>query len=371
MSNIYEGKFLKIGIDPRNRPFDLALQRSPTGRFVNFSLQADGNFGININGSLAVVPQLAQVAAIIQGILGIFGLSQASPEPADQPKTITTDPGVTLATLFGASQGIALIVQVLKGKIRQIENYVRSAVTSIKNLFDCLLKNPLLAAALIAKLIRQGWIKLHPAIREALEQIRDTINKTIGLNIIIYNPLADFIRKLQEWLRYKWPPPILLPFIPFIPGCSPAFYSGRPPAFLLDRAPITAEVEPSIITRPGGFTTSINLNVPEIPLEFGPGRNPNLELTDEQVQNLLASYDPYSLTVSGVLPTELNENLLNANYPTFSGSNSATRQVQDRLISASNTIVGDITSLNKDISRSGFAPRSSPLDDLLCKTSRV
>jgi len=370
MANIYEGRFLKVGVDSRNAPFNIALQRSPTGNFINFSLQADGNFGININGSLAAVPQLAQVAAIIQGILGVFGLSQSPPEPTPQLKTITLDPGVSLATLFGASQGIAFIVQVLRGKIQQIRNYVDSAVTSIKNLFDCILKNPLLAASLIAKLIRQGWIKLHPAIREALEQIRDVINKTIGLNIVIYNPIADFLKKLREWLQYKWPPPILLPFIPFIPGCSPAFYSGRPPAFLLDREPITPEIEPQTITRPGGFTSRINLTVPEIPLEFGPGRNPDLSLTDEQVENLLGSYDPYNLNVSGILPVELNEDLERINYPISSGNNSSVRQVQDRLISASNSIVNDITVLNKDVSRAGFVPRSSPLDDLLCKPIR-
>lgn len=371
MSNPYEGRFLSISLDQRNRPFDLALQRSATGSFVNFSLQADGNFGININGSLAAIPQLSQVAAIIQGILGVFGLGMAPAEPASQPKTITIDPGVSLATLFGATQGIAFIVQVLRGKIQQIQNYVNSAVTSIKNLFDCVLKNPLLAASLIAKLIRQGWIKLHPAIREALEQIRDVINKTIGLNLVIYNPIADFLKKLREWLQFKWPPPILLPFIPFIPGCSPAFYSGRPPSFLLDRQPIEAQVEPQFINRPGGFTSRINLTVPTIPVEFGPGRNPDLSLTDEQVQNLLGSYDPYDLNVSGTLPVELNENLLKSNYPTSSGSNSSVRQVQDRLISASNSIVNDITVLNKDVSRAGFVPRSSPLDDLLCKPTRV
>jgi hypothetical protein len=371
MSNIYAGKFLTVGVDARNTPFDIALQRSATGNFVNFSLQADGNFGININGSLAAIPQLAQVAAIIQGILGVFGLSQAGPEPPAQLKTVTIDAGVSLATLFGASQGIAFIVQVLRGKIQQIKNYVNSAVTSIKNLFDCILKNPLLAASLIAKLIRQGWITMHPAIKTALENIRDVINKTIGLNIIINNPLIDFLKKLREWLQFKWPPPILLPFIPFIPGCSPAFYSGRPPAFLLDREPIRAEVEPQIITRPGGFTSRINLNVPQIPIEFGPGRNPDLSLTDEQVENLLGSYDPYNLNLAGALPVELNENLERLNTPFISGNNSSVRQVQDRLISASNSIVNDITSLNKDVSRSGFVPRSSPLDDLLCKPIRV
>jgi hypothetical protein len=372
MPNRYEGRFFAISLDPRNAPFDIALQRSPTGNFVNFSLQADGNFGISINGSLAAIPQLSQVAAIIQGILGVFGLSQAAPEPPAQLKTITLDPGVTLATLFGASQGIAFLVQVLRGKVQQVKNYINSAVTSIKNLFDCLLKNPLLAATLIAKLIRQGWIKLPPVVREALEQLRDVINKTIGLNIIIYNPIADFLKKLREWLQFKWPPPILLPFIPFIPGCSPAFYSGRPPSFLLDRREITAEVEPQFITRPGGFTSRVTFDVPEIPLEIGPGRNPDLSLTDEQVQNLLGSYDPYNLNLAGILPVDLNEDLQRStNFPLSPGGNSSVRQVQDRLISASNSLVNNITALNKDVSRAGLAPRSSPLDDLLCKPTRA
>jgi hypothetical protein len=370
MANIYEGRFFVTVTDARNKPFDLSLQRSGTGSFVNFSLQADGNFGININGSLAAVPQLAQVAAIIQGILGVFGLTQAVPEPPAQLKTVTIDPGISLATLFGASQGIAFLVQVLRGKIEQVRNYVNSAVTSIKNLFDCILKNPLLAASLIAKLIRQGWIKLHPSIQTALETVRDTINKTLGLNLVIFNPLKDYIEQIKKWLRFKFPPPILLPFIPFIPGCSPGFYSGRPPSFLLDRGPIESQVEPQIITRPGGFTSRINLSVPEIPVTFGPGRPPDLSLTDEQLQNLLGSYDPYDLTTSGSLPVELNENLLRTNTQAFA-TNSSNRQVQDRLISASNSLVGDITSLNKDVSRSGFVPRSSPLDDLLCKPTRA
>jgi hypothetical protein len=370
MSNIYEGRYFGIELDTRNKPFDPGLQRSGTGNFVNFSLQADGNFGININGSLAAVPQLAQVAAIIQGILGVFGLSQSQPEPPEQLKTVTIDPGVSLATMFGASQGIAFLVQVLRGKIEQVKNYINSAITSIKNLFDCILKNPLLAASIIAKLIRQGWIKLPDGLKIALEQARDFINKSIGLNLIIYNPLTDLIKKLREWLQYKFPPPILLPFIPFIPGCSPGFYSGRPPSFLLNRNPIEPQVEPQFITRPGGFTSRINVTVPEVPLEFGPGRSPDLSLNDEQVQNLLGSYDPYNLNLGGVLPVELNDNLSRPSFPTSSG-NSSVRQVQDRLISASNTVVGDITSLNKDVSRAGFVPRSSPLDDLLCKPIRA
>ena len=369
MSNPYEGKFFSVSVDPRNRPFNPSLQRSPTGSFVNFSLQADGNFGINVNGALAAVPQLAQVAAIIQGILGVFGLTQAVPEPPAQLKTVTIDPGISLATMFGASQGIAFLVQVLRGKIEQVKNYINSAVTSIKNLFDCILKNPLLAASIIAKLIRQGWIKLPDGLKIALEQARDVINKTLGLNFVIYNPLKDYLEQIKRWLRYKFPPPILLPFIPFIPGCSPGFYSGRPPSFALGRTPIETQVDPQTITRPGGFTSRINISVPEIPIAFGPGRPPDLSLNDEQIQNLLGSYDPYDLNTSGTLPVELNENLLRTN--TQGPGNNPNRQVQDRLISASNSIVGDITSLNKDVSRAGFAPRSSPLDDLLCKVTRA
>jgi hypothetical protein len=350
--------------------YQKSLQGSLPGRFLNFSIQADGNFGINISGSLAQIPQLSQVAAIIQGILGIFGLSQAPADPSPQPKVITLDPGVTLATLFGAAAGVNFLVQVLRGKINAIKNYVDSAVTSIKNLFDCLLKNPLLAASIIAKLIRQGWIKLPPGLREALEQLRDLINKTIGLNIVIYNPLADYLKKLREWLEFKFPPPILLPFIPFIPGCSPAFYSGRPPAFLLDRDPIVAQVQPQIITRPGGFTSQINLDVPRILLEFGPGATPDLSLTDEQVSNLIGGYDPYNLFTAGIVNVELDSDLNVSNFPLNTGSNSNVRQVQDQLISANTKVVNDITVLSKDISRAGLIPRTNPLDDLLCKPNR-
>jgi hypothetical protein len=344
-----------------------SLNGTSTGRFVNFSINADGNFGINLNGSLAMVPQLAQVSAIIQGILGIFGLSQAGPEPEPQLKVITTGPGVSLATLFGASQGIAFLVQVLKGKIEQVKNYVTSAIQSISNLFECLLKNPLLAASIIAKLIRQGWIKMPPGVKEALEKVRDAINKVYGLNIIINNPIIDYIKKLKEWLQYKFPPAILLPFIPFIPGCSPGFYSGRPPAAVIGNDPITSQVTPQTVTIPGGFTSQLNIDVPKITLAFGPGSTPDLALTDDQVNNLLGGYNPYDLYTSGTIGKQFDENLNVSNYPLSTNTNSATRQVQDKLISASNKVSNDVTVLNKDISRAGYIPRPSPLDDLLCK----
>jgi hypothetical protein len=361
------GNWFAWKVDSRAPMYTMSQQRSYTGRFLNFSLNADGNFGISVNGSLAMVPQLAQVAAIIQGILGAFGLTMTAPEPPDQLKTITIDPGVTLATLFGASQGLNFLVQLLKGKIQAIQNYVTSAITSIQNLIKCVLKNPLLAAQLLAKIIRQGWVTIPPGFREALIAARDLINKTIGLNLLIFNPLADWIKKLVEWLKFKFPPPILLPFIPFIPGCSPAFYSGRPPLTLLDKDPITNSVEPQRILSPGGFTSQVNLNVPVVPLTFGPGASPDLALTDEQVANLIGSYDPYNLYTSGTIGTVFDTSLNNSNFPTSTGSNSSTRQVQDKLISASNKVTNDIAVLRKDISRVGFIPRPSPLDDLLCK----
>lgn len=370
MSNIYAGNYLKIGIDQRTVPYNLSLQGTGTGNFINLSINADGNFGLNINGSLSAIPQLAQVSAIISGILAVFGLSQTEAEPPAQFKTVTLDPGVTLGTLFGAAVGVNFLVQVLKGKIEQIKNYINSAVTSIENLFECLTKNPLIAAAIIAKMIRKGWIVMPEPVKVALEKIRDAINKTIGLNIIINNPLAEYLRKLREFLQYKFPPPILLPFIPFIPGCTPAFYSGRPPLVFLNKQPIVAEVEPRVITTPGGFTSKINVEVPVIPVDFGPGESPNLELSDQQVENLLGSYNPYDLYTSGIIPTELNENLINSNYPIQpAATNSAVRQVQDRLISAGNSLSSTVTALNnKDVSRVGYIPRSSPLDDLLCNS---
>jgi hypothetical protein len=357
--------YVQIRFDDRAPYFTPSLQRSGTGNFINFSIQADGNFGISLNGSLSAIPQLAQVAAIIQGILGIFGLGQAPAEPPSQPKTITIDPGVTLATLFGASQGVAFLVQILKGKINQVKNYINSAVTSIQNLVKCLLKNPLLAAALLAKLIRQGWITMPEPLKKALEAARDLINKTIGLNLIIYNPFAEYLKKLKEWLQYKFPPPILLPFIPYIPGCSPGFYSGTPPLYFNDITPIVAEVDPQIVTSPNGFTSKIDLKVPTIPVDFGPGAKPDLALTDEQVKALLGSYNPYDPYLSGIAPNILDSNLISS-FPLGTGSNSVTRQVQDKLISASNSVVSSITALSKDISRSTYIPRPSPLDDLLC-----
>lgn len=358
-------QYVSIRLDDRAPYFNKSLQRSPTGNFINFSIQADGNFGININGSLAMVPQLAQVAAIIQGLLGIFGLGQAPAEPPTQAKTVTIDPGVTLATLFGASQGVAFLVQILKGKVNQVKNYVKSAVTSIENLVKCLFKNPLLAMALLAKLIRQGWITMPTPVKEALEAARDLINKTIGLNLIIYNPFAEYLKKLKEWLQFKFPPPILLPFIPFIPGCSPGFYSGTPPLYFNDITPIEVDVDPQVITTPNGFTSKINIKVPTIAVDFGPGRKPDLALTDEQVANLLGSYNPYDPYLSGIAPNLLDGNL-NSFFPLSTGSNSVTRQVQDKLIGASNTVSNSISALSKDISRSNFIPRPSPLDDLLC-----
>ena len=359
--------WFKIEKDPTGGMFAKSLQGGTPGRFINFSLQADGTFGINISGSLSAIPQLAQVSAIIQGILGIFGLSQSVADPAPQPKYITLDAGVSLATLFGASQGINFLLQVLKGKINAIKNYVKSAVSSIENLFKCFLKNPLLAASLIAKMIRQGWISLPPAVKVALENIRDVINKTIGLNILINNPVTQFLAKLREWLQYKFPPPILLPYIPFIPGCTDAFYSGRPPASFIGADPINADVDPQVITVPGGFNSQINLQVPVINIPFGPGPTPNLALTDDQVSNLLNSYNPYDLYTSGVSQVELNENLTVSNFPTVNATNSSVRQVQDKLITASSKVVNDITVLSKDISRAGLIPKTNPLDDLLCR----
>jgi len=353
--------------DPTGGMYAKSLQGGTPGRFINFSLQADGTLGINISGSLSAIPQLAQVSAIIQGILAIFGLSQSAPEPTPQPKYVTIDAGVSLATLFGASQGINFLLQVLKGKINAIKNYITSAVSSIQNLFACFLKNPLLAASLIAKMIRQGWISLPTPVKAALEQVRDAINKVVGLNILINNPLTQYLAKLREWLQYKFPPPILLPYIPYIPGCTDSFYSGRPPAAFIGKDPINAQVPPQTITVPGGFYSQIELDVPLINIPFGPGPAPSLALSDDQVAKLLNGYNPYDLYTAGVSQVELNENLIVSNFPTVSATNSSVRQVQDKLISASNKVVNDITVLSKDISRSGLIPKTNPLDDLLCR----
>ena len=357
-TNLWEWRY-----DDRVSTFVTATQRTNVGNFINFSLQGD-QFGISIGGTLSSIPQLAQVSAIIQGVLGIFGLGQTAPEPPVQLKTITVDAGVTLATLFGASQGINFLVQVLRGKIEEIKNYVQSAITSIQNLIECVLKNPLLAAALLAKIIRQGWLTMPVGLREVLEKARDIINGTIGLNILVYNPLAKLIAFIKKLLSYKFPPPFLLPFIPYIPGCSPAFYSGRPPTTLRDTTPI---VTPQTITVGGGFTSQINTPA-VIPLDIGPGANPNLTLTPLELANLGAEYNPFDLYTSGTIGSTLNQDLNITNYPLRpTTTNSATRQVQDQLLSARTKVVNDITVLNKDISRAGFIPRPNPLDELLCK----
>jgi hypothetical protein len=167
-------------------------------------------------------------------------------------------------------------------------------------------------------------------------------------------------------LQYKFPPPILLPYIPYIPGCTNAFYSGRPPAEFIGKDPITADVAPQTITVPGGFYSKISLVVPTINIPYGPGQSPDLALSDQQVSNLLNSYNPYDLYTAGIAQVQLDSNLNVSNFPKVSPTNSGVRQVQDKLISASNSVVNNITALNKDISRSGYIPRSNPLDDLLC-----
>ncbi len=352
--------------DPRASVFLVSPQRGVTGNFINFSLQGD-QFGISIGGTLSSIPQLAQVSAIIQGILGIFGLGDTPPEPPAQFKTVTVDAGVTLATLFGASAGISFLVQLLRNKIEAVKNYITTAVTSIKNLFECVLKNPLLAAALLAKILRQGWIHLPPAMREFLEKARDVINGTIGLNFLVYNPIAKIIQFIKDLLNYKFPPPFLLPFIPYIPGCSPAFYSGRPPASLFNTVAPDI-VDPQTPTRPGAFTSQALLTAtPVIPLQIGPADNPDLGVTDLDLENLNNSYDPYDFYTAGILGKELDSDLNVTNYTARPGTtNSVTRQVQDQLISASNKVVNDITTLNKDISRAGYIPKANPLDELLC-----
>jgi len=187
------------------------------------------------------------------------------------------------------------------------------------------------------------------------------------LNILINNPLTQFLAKLREYLQYKFPPPILLPYIPFIPGCTDGFYSGRPPAAFIGNDPINADVDPQTITVPGGFFSQIDLQVPTISIPFGPGTTPNLALTDDQISNLLGTYNPYDLYTSGVASVELDQDLNTTNFPTVAQTNSSVRQVQDKLISASSKVVNDITVLSKDISRAGLIPKTSPLDDLLCK----
>jgi len=349
--------------DDRVTPLVSVIPRTNVGNFINFSLQGD-QFGVSIGGTLSSVPQLAQVSAIITAVLGIFGLGSTPPEPPSHPRVITVDAGVTLGTLFGAAAGINFLVQLLRGKIEQIKNYVTSAVTSIKNLIECVLKNPLLAAQLLAKIIRQGWLQMPVAMREFLEKTRDVINGTIFLNILVYNPIAKIIEAIKKFLSFKFPPAFLLPYIPFIPGCSPAFYSGRPPSGNSYDTALTPQSNVNV----GGFTSQVNMEINTIPLEIGPGENPYLGLTPLQMENLSNDYNPYDLYLSGTVGKTLNSDLTVDNYPLRpNATNSATRQVQDQLLSARTKVVNDITVLSKDISRAGFIPRPNPLDELLCK----
>lgn len=356
-ANIFE-----ISLDPRDVHFTPTKQYSNTGQFINFSLQGD-QFGVSISGSLAAIPAFAQAKAIVEAIMAIFGLGSDSPLPPIQLKTITVDPGITLATLFGASQGISYLVQLLKGKIDQVKSQIETAITSITNLIKCALKNPLVAASLLARIIRQGWISIPPALREAVQKIRDVLNATIGLNLIVYNPFVEIIEFIKKALNYKFPPPFFLPFIPYVPGCGGNFYSGRP-SLVTNTATF---VTPQVVTLPGAFTSQVRVTAVTVPSDIGPGKAPNLTIDQLTIDKLNEQYSPFNLYTSGTIGKGLNENLDVTNYPARPNAvNSATRQVQDQLINASQKVTNDITQLNKDISRAGYVPRSNPLDELVC-----
>lgn len=346
----------KVSADPREARYVRGLQRSVDGKFINASFTADG-FSLALNGlSLSQIPELAKISAIITGILGIFGLFEsAAEEPFVMPKLVTSGPGITLAALIGAKNGLNILMSILKAQVNAFKAQIARALQSIENIFKCVLKNPLLALQLLAKIMRKGWLTLPIPIRLALETIRDLINRTFSITLIADLPMAKFILEL---LSLKVPPFVLLPFIPVIPGCGGGFYSGRPPV----ATDYNYTVDPQPVTGVG------NLNG----LSFAGASNLYIPVTvagqtrlDLAVQGADTSgYNPNNPELfSGV---QFNDNLQVTNKtlaPTPTNSN--VRQAQDRLLTS--RLTNDIAALNKDISRGGFIPRQNPLDDLLCQ----
>jgi hypothetical protein len=356
---------VKFVLDQRTAYWQPSFQTANQGRFLNFSFTADG-FSVGIAGSLQMIPEVAKITSIITGILGILGLftGNSANEPLPLPKVITADPGITLGSLLGATNGLQTLINVLKGTIDAWKGAIQRAITSIKNLFKCLLKNPLLALSILARIFRQLGVTLPPEMIAAMQVIREALNKIFSFTIDIALPLdvLDFIKRL---LSFKIPPFLLLPFIPDIPGCSPAFYTGRPPVSTSYGTILSPQIDIGTGITSSRISTNITTQY-SILTEVGQG--PTLATTKNLV--VLSGYSPtdsnfYKLqTVNGNLQTTNLDNFL-------SPANSQIRQVQDNLISSGNNFSNTVSSMEKDVSRIGIVPRTSPLDDLLCAPNQL
>ena len=355
---------IKFSLDQRTAYWQPATQSANVGKFINFSFTADG-FSVGIGGALQSIPQVAQVTAIIQGILGILGLfTNSANEPLPMPKVVTADAGISIGALIGATNGLQALINLLKGTVAAWKGAIQRAITSIQNLFKCLLKNPLLAIAIIARILKQAGVSLPPGLIAAIQAVRELLTKILSFTIDIALPL-DILNWLKKLLSFKIPPFLLLPFIPDIPGCSSAFYSGRPPV----AASYGTLLDPQQNTGTGGFSTTVySTNIkPQYTVITNVGEAPTLALTTKLVN--LSSYSPSD---SGFFaPQSLNANLIAQSAGVLSPTNSVIRQTQDQLISSGNTFVNTVTAMSKDVSRIGITSRTSPLDDLLCAPNQV
>jgi hypothetical protein len=243
----------QFSADPREAGYRPGAQNLMQGKFINFSFNANDQLSFSASFSLSAIPELAKISAIISGILGIFGLLEGSAgAPIEMPKLVTAPGGLTLAALIGARNGIELLKNILQGQIKAIVAEVQRAIQSIKNLFACALKDPLLVLTLLSRILGRGWITFPPQLKLALQAIRDLISTTFTLTLIADIPMID---QLLAFLKMRIPPFLLLPFLPYIPGCGGGFYSGRPP-----QSPSYAiSVDPQPSTGLGQFVGELNV----------------------------------------------------------------------------------------------------------------
>jgi hypothetical protein len=358
--------FQSFRADRGTLPFIPGQQNALKGNFINFSFTADG-FAIGLNGSLQMIPEVAKITAIITGILGIFGLlsGQSAGDPIPLPKVITADAGISIGSLIGATNGIQALINLLQGTVNAWKGAIQRAITSIQNLFKCLLKNPLLAFAILAKILRQLGLTMPPGLLAVLQALKELLTKAFTFVIDIALP-ADILAFIKKLLSFKIPPFLLLPFIPEIPGCSPAFYSGRPPVTASYGTIVTPQPNNGLGITSSAVSTQIQTGYTVL---TGVGSAPTLATTKTVLT--LSGYaatdpsffQPQTLDQSTLAPSNLTTSLAPAN--------SQIRQAQDALISSGNTFTTTVAVMQKDVSRVGILPRTSPLDDLLCAPNQL